>query len=626
MTTLRVGQDKQYLSITHAYEDANNGDTILIDEGIYEEMLYFRDKVVNLIGNTDFPGERRVVITFDSNSTSNNKYYELPLQVHYVAPSPPIIMYVEGIVFESSSTGYEINLIRFCQDTTDTSLLDIIFNKCTFDASNGLDGNASYDPKVFKNMNSPSGYPLNSISFFNCRFLWDATDGLFSSNFDKIPQSTITKSEMSSLVFDDFIGRSPDLCVSGTVTSSGIIGTAENIFDNNTSTYADLALDAGWVGYQFTSPKLVSTMRVSGNGSGNYGFGFTLKASNTGNFSGEEAILFIDDLGMSASEKIYCMENNNTYLYIRLYNTGAYQPWRISNLDFSSNISNGRDYIEYSDIETHSYGPKFGGYINSVPITHCFSGIVSLNNIVTQREVRVFRDDNDEYLTSTVSSGDGSYYLETSFGGYSSLICFDNSALPDYNALIKSKSIPVQLEDTYVKYQSDSYTAKSIIIDIADNWGSTNYTGIRSIDFYNEDGKIIMGPAYCSCFSTTNYTATSTAIETFDTTNLKINNWPNNQWFTSRRNITNQRLICNFNSPRDITDIVINNSHFIGISVDIGARNVKIYGSTDDITSTVYGETISNSTLLFDGQLTEHALYNYVDNQVITVSGAHLPI
>ena len=35
-----------------------------------------------------------------------------------------------------------------------------------------------------------------------------------------------------------------------------------------------------------------------------------------------------------------------------------------------------------------------------------------------------------------------------------------------------------------------SYTAKSVILDCADNWGAPYYLGVRSIDFWFEGSKI----------------------------------------------------------------------------------------------------------------------------------------
>ena len=127
---------------------------------------------------------------------------------------------------------------------------------------------------------------------------------------------------------------SPDLCTGGTVTFTETTNPA-NIFDDNTGTYGDIDNSpVGWVGYEFTEPKVLRRFRVRGHGSGYYGSGFTLKVSTTGAFSGEEKTLYISTESMIWDWKEYDFDSVTAYKYVRIYNASDWQPWRVSEMEF----------------------------------------------------------------------------------------------------------------------------------------------------------------------------------------------------------------------------------------------------------------------------------------------------
>lgn len=161
-------------------------------------------------------------------------------------------------------------------------------------------------------------------------------------------------------------------------------------------------------------------------------------------------------------------------------------------------------------------------------------------------------------------------------------------------------------------------TAKSVIFDIADNWGGV-YIGIRQIDFWSEGYKIDN--------PNTNYTAYVTSYYynyvyyhpslIFDTDTSKTGSAVWNQWISGNGVTTNQRLICVFNSSITFDQIRVNNSHTDGNHTDQGAKNVEIYISPNEETDTTYGLMIPDSSKIFVGQFPEHTPSNIEDEQIV---------
>ncbi len=166
----------------------------------------------------------------------------------------------------------------------------------------------------------------------------------------------------------------------------------------------------------------------------------------------------------------------------------------------------------------------------------------------------------------------------------------------------------------------DLVSFKSVIVDIADNYGETSFLGIRSIEFKYGDTLISLADGDITCYATTEYTSTYSAKYTFITGTSKTLDWSASQWLAGNAAVTNQRLICVFNTAIEFNSIVINNSHN-GNGYEIsGAKNIKIYGSTDEIVSTVYDSVIPNSVLIFADQLAAHSLpTTTIDDQILSL-------
>ena len=252
-------------------------------------------------------------------------------------------------------------------------------------------------------------------------------------------------------------------------------------------------------------------------------------------------------------------------------------------------------------------------------MTYSISGTVKESTTIIERTVRLYDRSTGVLVDSTTSTSG-----EFSFTGLTNIeyqvICLDDSDGTEYNDLIY-RVYPVE------SIGEGGYTAKSAILDIADNWGDNAYVGVRQIDFYYQESKIEL--TYLTDFEVyaTTY-ATGSGFEwlskyAFDASTSYIGRNANNSWLSDVFTISNQRLIIVFNTEIEFDSIVINNFHGDlyggGNNTDRGIKNTKIYISTDEITDTTYNALISNSTLIFDDEIRQHISSDVQDNEELTL-------
>jgi len=122
-------------------------------------------------------------------------------------------------------------------------------------------------------------------------------------------------------------GYGSDVTSGENFTSSG--GTAANAFDDNTGTATDPydGDGVGWIQVQFAAAKDIRKYRVyiaTGGSEGEFITNFTLYASNTGAFSGEEVTLDNWNTGtLSTGWHERTFSNGSTYTYYRLEKTSS---------------------------------------------------------------------------------------------------------------------------------------------------------------------------------------------------------------------------------------------------------------------------------------------------------------
>jgi len=163
-------------------------------------------------------------------------------------------------------------------------------------------------------------------------------------------------------------------------------------------------------------------------------------------------------------------------------------------------------------------------------------------------------------------------------------------------------------------------TAKSIILDIADNQGDISWLGIRSLEL--KLSSVVQNPDAANISATygPQYSADYSVQNIFDGSKSKVGTTENTAWYSTINTITNVRIICVFTVPVSFDEIVINNAHHGGIYTNRGAQNVKITISTDTITDTTYDASIANSTVLYNSTFDEHTGADEADDQILTLT------
>lgn len=167
-----------------------------------------------------------------------------------------------------------------------------------------------------------------------------------------------------------------------------------------------------------------------------------------------------------------------------------------------------------------------------------------------------------------------------------------------------------------------SFTCKSMILDIADAYNTSNFMALMFLNMKFESSLISISSADIQ--STYGPDITGYEIDRiFDTSYAQTgplsNGWLNN---TSSTNI---RIICVFTAEETFDEIVIGNGHNSGNATTYGIKNVKITISDDVITDTTYNAAVSNSFVVFDGIFAEHSNVDEADPQILTLEEPPAP-
>ncbi len=163
-----------------------------------------------------------------------------------------------------------------------------------------------------------------------------------------------------------------------------------------------------------------------------------------------------------------------------------------------------------------------------------------------------------------------------------------------------------------------SITAKSVIFDIADDHGSTDFVNLRSVEFWLS-GSIITMTSGFTAYSTTMYSSGYDPQYVFDTSTSKIGTPSYTSWISEHYTVTDQRLIIVFDTAISFDQIVVNNGHEFESYTDRGVKNTVITTSTDAITDITYNAAITNSTVIFTGVIPEHVASDVVDDYTVPI-------
>jgi hypothetical protein len=162
-----------------------------------------------------------------------------------------------------------------------------------------------------------------------------------------------------------------------------------------------------------------------------------------------------------------------------------------------------------------------------------------------------------------------------------------------------------------------TYTAKSVVLDIATNWGRGTYVELRQMDFYYKGSLITLTQNDFVAYATSNAGSSFLPKYAFDTEGSRIGSRDTNNTWASDGATGNQRLIVVFNTPITFDKIIITNDHHIGTQTDSGCKDVVINISNNVVDNTTYNDIIPYSSKIFDGVFPQHIASDVEDPQTL---------
>ena len=407
MSFINVGPKRAYTSINTAIYTAADGDTILLDEGTYDEEVYLNYRHVNIVGNTKNPHHGKVKIRRLSSSTAD--------QSLYVRGGYNKTFYFEGIHFvwskaDDADPDYsEMILFENCDGAT------MIFNRCIIDAS-------FYFEYVFD-----SNSDVDKIRLLNCRLNYKPVTEFYGNIvyfFDKAAdyllydirkcvtpyEVNITYKRYPESPNGAHINTLPDATISGGWSN------VSNLFDFDYDTYCSLdgtTVDQPYYLYvEYDEPKIISRwMYYINNWSLNHAGKIKVQASINN-------IDWIDTPSSYTRDDHYEMEAFATQL------TVSYKYYRLEVIAVTSSIQlhslvfleKGNDNFQFDCVTLPGkvgYGPAYGDYFTSIPTKYYFKGTVydpvSDNNVVDT----VAWSPSDKSNAISLSNGDHRATVQT---------------------------------------------------------------------------------------------------------------------------------------------------------------------------------------------------------------------
>ncbi len=331
------------------------------------------------------------------------------------------------------------------------------------------------------------------------------------------------------------------------------------------------------------------------------------------------------DNTISGTGDIYCNDiytsSGTVYIGDLQLSTNDGEHLLVNGEEITSTASGIETFIDLTDTPTTYpvYGEE-GTYnliIDSTKIDEDLTDFPIMINLENYPDLFDTLVSGTDYKKLTVKDSNDDYcYTEVECIDYENKTGILWSKIPSVSSSVDTE-ISIGVEAVEV-------TAKSVIIDIADNWGASDYIALCSVDFY-KNGVLIektesdFTAYHSSCVDVNDYHAKCA----FDTSLAKTGSWRDTQYVSGSSAITNQRIICVFDATIDFNKVVINNAHDTGTRTNSGSKNIKINISSDSITDTTYNAAISNSTEIFDGQLDQHVASDVVDDQILTLTNIY---
>lgn len=486
MTIVNVGPTRRFTQISDAITWTNSGDTILIDEGVYEQKFYLRETHRNFIGNTKYPERGQVVIK----QPSSNEY------LFYLEYCHSKNFYFEGLRL-AWSPGSEANEgYDFLFDVYDSDSTTITFNRCIIDAS-------FYWKYVFQ-----IGACTNTrVNMYNCRVNYAPDIYFNSSNPDQfVEQASYVMFDIKKCIFPYMLEHSytsrPDFPnglqhnVANTSNVTCDFSNVSNMFNMRSDQYASRGgCTVGqkyYIDVELDSPTLITKWLF-----GSY-YQTDYDLSGYVNFQGSN-----NQIDWTNAQTSYVRPDSNANLYYETFNTlftTAYKYYRLEieaiystiRVSAFSMLAEGNDDIFFDYITPPTkpgYGPAYGNYLLDMPKQYYFDGTisdtilddviidtvtwnpydksskVSLSNGNLTATISTSNKYQDQAVRATVSRESGKWYWE-----------FKSSST--YGEC----RVGVGTDDAYINSKM-GYASYS--------WGYEYRTG----KFYNNNSVILEGPA-----------------------------------------------------------------------------------------------------------------------------------
>lgn len=329
--------------------------------------------------------------------------------------------------------------------------------------------------------------------------------------------------------------------------------------------------------------------------------------------------------------------------------TGRIIEWMNAHVLCESNVYNSELVIGHIEVlESNSH-------VNSLVVVDLTIGIsedLSATTLInSQIDATIFDGTFTEILSSVVEAYTSVYNTELTIGIEESLSSTVNVSVEIVSSLIRgeiqiSSTVVVssnqtnsailatglseilngnsvvssQLISSELLVVSTVYNTRSVIIDIANNYGDLSNLALMGIRFSKLGIPVnigVPGTDYTAYATSTLPSGSYYAWRLFYGLSPLTGNVQN--WMSDNNRITNQRIICNVGNGVSFDEMLFYNYHASGNDTDKGIQKIKVYLSTDIISNVTYGQPIPNSTLIFDGFVDEHSAVNELDPQSITI-------
>ncbi|MCP3924839.1 MAG: hypothetical protein GY714_19855 [Desulfobacterales bacterium] len=173
----------------------------------------------------------------------------------------------------------------------------------------------------------------------------------------------------------------------------------------------------------------------------------------------------------------------------------------------------------------------------------------------------------------------------------------------------------------YMGFQTDEkikppkWKAKSVVFDIADNYGATDYIRLRSIEFYKDDTLISLLQSDFTIYSAAS-NSTYEPENIFITGKSKTGSDENNGWRSTASTVANLRIVIVFNAEIEFDKVVINNGHEDGTNTTSGAKFIDTQITDHNYKNSTYGAVVTGSAnQIFKSEILQHPEADIVDDK-----------